>query len=117
MDENEKPRLPGKPTEAQDEKGFGVATGALGGLVGSGCLVIVGILLTLTGIGALIGIPLILLGLAMPFVGGALGLSAIKGPCPYCGHAIHTDSTKLGLDCPACKQRIVIKDKKFYRIR
>lgn len=117
MAENGKPTLPGKPTKAKDEKGFGAATGALGGAVAGGCLIIVGLLLTLTGIGALIGIPLILIGLVMPFFGGVLGLSAIKGSCPYCGHTIHTESKKPGLNCPACNQRIVIKDKKFYRVR
>jgi DNA-directed RNA polymerase subunit RPC12/RpoP len=82
----------------------------------SGCLIVAGGLLCLTGIGAIIGIPMILGGLLAPFLGPVLRLTHIKGKCPYCETNVTAQSTALGVTCPACNKRIVIRQKRFYRI-
>lgn len=79
--------------------------------VAFGCVLPVGILLCFTGIGAIIGIPLILAALIFPFT----GFAAQKAPCPYCGQMVHVFAG-VGVNCPACKQRIVIRGKQFLKV-
>ncbi len=112
--------LPGQSsagsTQAKGAKTIGVASGCL---VGLGCgiwFIILGIILSFTGIGAIIGIPMIIIGILMPFVGPIMGLTAIKGKCPYCGSDITSSSTAQGVNCKACNNRVVIKGKKFIKI-
>jgi DNA-directed RNA polymerase subunit RPC12/RpoP len=82
-----------------------VGTGGCLGLF----LIIVGILLCFTVVGSLLGIPLILGGLMAPFVTAIQGKNWMEGKCPVCGTAMSI--THLGANCPACKKRIVLKDK------
>jgi|GEM_PF-4231495 len=104
-----------------------------------GCLLVVGILLSLTGVGAIIGIPMILIA------GGAMWMNAtssslkqtsdlldtatkkiqaknakdiamknaLKGNCPYCGYENTCRPSTPGIDCPACNQRIIIRNNSF----
>ncbi len=100
--------------------------GAAGmGFMGAGCgiwLVIFGVLLSLTGIGAIIGIPLILAGLGVPVVStllglvGGLGWGMLKGKCPHCDSDITAAKISVGMDCPACKKRLLIRNKKFVKV-
>ena len=80
------------------------------------CVIVVGGLLCLTGIGAIIGIPLILAGLLALFLGPLLGLTSIKGKCPYCETSVTAQSTAVVVTCSAYQKRIVIREKRFYRI-
>lgn len=101
----------------------------------NGCLLIAGVLLSLTGIGAIIGIPMII----MAFV--TMGLNstsssirsltasiekstnkmaaanaqrgALKGNCPYCDQEITCLPATPGLDCPACNQRVIVRNNSF----
>ncbi len=71
--------------------------------------------------GVLLGVAGVLLGLLCsviaPVVGGVWGAAcSIKGPCPYCGYVIHTESKSPGITCRACKKRIVIKGQRFYKV-
>ncbi len=104
-----------KKSNTKNAKGEGVALGCLAGWGMASIFIVIGILLSLTGVGAIIGIPLIIGGFFMPFLGPLIGLANIKGDCPYCGNVVTAMSTKPGIDCPACKKRIIIKDKNFYR--
>jgi hypothetical protein len=103
-------------SETTSAKGEGFATGCLVGSGASGCLIVAGGLLCLTGMGAIIGIPLILAGLLTPFLGPVLALTTIKGPCPYCETSVTAQSRAVGVTCPACQKRIIIREKRFYRI-
>lgn len=103
-------------TETKSAKAEGAAFGCLAGWGASGCLIPAGIILCFTGIGAIVGIPLILAGLLAPFLGPLIGLVALRGECPWCGTMVTSHAASQGFDCPACKKRIVIKDKKFIRI-
>jgi DNA-directed RNA polymerase subunit RPC12/RpoP len=103
-------------TETKSAKGSGFSAGCLGGGAAGGCFIGVGVLLCFTGIGAIVGVPIILMGLLAPFLGSLIGLGSIKGPCPYCGSSVTSTIGQVGVDCPACKKRIVIKDKKFFQV-
>lgn len=105
-----------KSTETKSAKGEGMAVGCATGPVAAILLIGLGGILCLTGIGAIIGIPLILGGLLAPFLAPLLGLSNIKGQCPYCGSDVLVSSREPGVNCRACKKRIVIRDKKFFRV-
>ncbi len=105
-----------KETETKSAKVEGVVAGCLAGWGASGCLISLGALLSLTGIGAIIGVPLILGGLLAPFLGPVVGLGALKGSCPWCGTQVTTTMFSQGVNCPACKHRIVIRDKRFIKI-
>ena len=71
-----------------------IATGIAGTAVGifvfvplGLVLILIGLFLTMTIIGAIIGIPLILAGIATAIIGPFGGLSALqmkKAKCPYC---------------------------------
>ena len=102
--------------ETKSAKAEGAALGCLAGWGVSGCLIPVGIILCFTGIGAIIGVPLILVGLFAMIIGPLMGLGELKGECPWCGTKVTSPTASQGIDCPACKKRIVIKDKRFVRI-
>ncbi len=99
---------PTRETETTGAKAQGFAFS----LATSGCLFMVGVLLTATGVGAIIGLPMIIAAFLAPF----LGFTWIKGACPYCGSQVSTMGTQKGVTCPACKKRIVIRNKKFIRV-
>lgn len=94
--------------------GFSIGAAAVIMAFGIGSLIlVVGLVLSLTGIGALIGIPMVLGGLAVMLIGGPIAFAIHRrdegakwwGPCPYCG--LELWATGVGFDCPACAQRIV----------
>ena len=103
-------------TQARSAKGQGALAGCIAGWGVSGCLIPLGILLCFTGIGAIVGVPMILGGVMAPLLGPLMGLGALKGRCPWCGTGVTSGKSALGFDCPACKKRIVIRGKTFVRI-
>ena len=100
-----------KPAETKNAGGTGAGVGCLTGPMTGFILIVIGVMVSFTGIGLIMGIPLILIGIAYPFIGRSL----IKGPCPYCGSAVSAFGFKTGITCLACKERIVIRDGKFFR--
>lgn len=105
-----------KLTDTKSDKVVGGIAGVVTGIGCGGMLIVVGILLSLTGIGAIVGIPLAIAGLLMPIIGPAIGLASIAGPCPYCGSKISGSTVQAGFKCRFCKKRVVIRDKKFMRV-
>lgn len=103
-------------TEVKSAKVQGTMFGCMGGSMVGFVLIVVGALLCLTGIGAIVGIPLIVVGFLVPAITSLLGLGALKGVCPWCGGDVVSPTVALGVDCPSCKKRIVIRDKKFVAI-
>lgn len=75
-----------------------------------------GIFLSMTGIGSLIGMPLVIVSFLIPFVLPFTTLSFISGPCPYCGHKVVAQTKNAGVNCSACKKRIVIKGNQFLKV-
>ncbi len=76
-----------------------IANGSLLGIIAS----IVGLPLTMTGIVTLIGIPLVQAGIFLVFMSRIRGLGGIKGPCPYRGTEIPSNSKTLRVTCKAFK--------------
>jgi len=93
------------------EKLKNVATGIVSGIAVGLIFIVFGGILCLTGIGALIGIPLMIAGTMSIFGGGAvMGLFIKNGKCPYCDSAIVWIPIQPGINCRACKKRIIFKD-------
>jgi len=83
-------------------------------LMSLGCFIPIGIVLCFTGIGAILGFPIILGSLVLTLLG--FFVKKIDGKCPYCQHNISVDSSKAGLNCDACANRIVIRNNMLCRI-
>jgi ribosomal protein S27AE len=95
-------------------KGPNLAGGCFGLFFGVGMAIwtiIGGIFLCATGVGAFFGIPLIIAGCFMPFLGALKGVTTLKGKCPWCGFT--TIGSAPGFNCAACKNRIVVHGKTF----
>ena len=102
--------LSGKATFVDVLAGSAVASGM------AIAMMVIGAILSLTGIGAIIGIPMLIIGFVGIFIGpiigglgGALGAKrntkmTVIGPCPYCQAEL--TAWGLGFDCPVCGQRI-----------
>jgi hypothetical protein len=81
----------------------------------------IGLLLSLTGIGAILGIPLMLVSVAMFFGAPILGYCVkpptwLSGSCPYCTYPeVKASHNEPGVNCPACKKRIIIRENRFLK--
>lgn len=102
--EPEKPERSGVP---------GALGGLLFGMLAVPILVIVGTMLCLTGLGAILGIPMILAAVFAPLLGPVIGLGALKGKCPWCGIAVSSVANKKDFDCHGCGKRIAIRHREF----
>lgn len=105
-------------TEIQNTPVLNTATGCVAGSTMGVLLILGGSLVSLTGIGAIIGIPMIIAGIGC-FVAGPIAgakMKVVDGVCPYCNGKVQTFATIRALDCPECKQRILFRDGLFTRI-
>ena len=107
---------PAEPVMAERVPVNGAFSGLLFGFIATPILIIVGTLLCLTGLGAVLGIPMILAGIFAPLLGPLIGLGALKGKCPWCGSPVSSISSTQSFDCEACKKRIAVKIGKFVRV-
>ena len=79
-------------------------------------MLVVGLILCCTGIGAIVGVPVALIGLAMPFIAPLVAVGTglkrkLQGKCPSCDLLINIDSgavRRTWVDCPGCRSRILI---------
>lgn len=115
------PQQPSAPAQqpsgdTKSQAGCGALTGGLLGCSFGIWMIIGGVLLSLTGIGAIIGVPLIIAGIALPFLAPLIGAATISGKCPHCGASVIATAQEIGnggMDCTACARRILIRDKRF----
>lgn len=91
-----------------------IKNGCLNGTFAGFAAIGIGSLLCFTGIGAIIGIPLIIAGIIFPFLN--IGNSTLVGNCPYCGHETIAFKNDPGVTCKACRQRIIIRNGIFYKL-
>ena len=98
-----------EPMEAEKAPAEGAFSGLLFGLIVTPMLLIVGTLLCLTGLGALLGIPMIVVGILAPLIGPMIGMRTHSGQCPYCGAALSNIESTHGATCPACNHAIAVK--------
>lgn len=107
----------GEPTRINHPIGWFI----LGLFFGASCgiwMVLFGIGLCCTGIGAIVGIPLILAGIIMPFICGpvaSIGMTRLTGKCPYCRTLLRIDPQLGWTDCCLCKARIMIRNNYLYK--
>ncbi len=87
----------------------GAYSGLLFGVLVVPMLLIVGTLLCLTGLGALLGIPMIAAGILAPLLGPMIGMRTHKGLCPYCGAALSNIESSHGATCPVCNRAIAVR--------
>jgi DNA-directed RNA polymerase subunit RPC12/RpoP len=99
-----------EPERAPVQGAFG---GLLFGMLAVPILIIVGTMLCLTGLGAILGIPMILAAVFAPLLGPIIGLDALKGKCPRCGVSVSSIANARDFDCHACGKRIAIKHRGF----
>jgi predicted amidophosphoribosyltransferase len=88
----------------------GAFGGLLCGVIMAPVLIIVGTLLCLTGLGAFLGIPMIIAGLLSPLAGPLLGISEHKGKCPSCGIRVISINDGQTHYCPACDKEFALTD-------
>ena|SRR5579862_4487836 len=88
----------------------GAFGGLLFGVIAAPILIIVGTLLCLTGLGAFLGIPMIIVAVAAPLAGPLIGIGEHKGKCPSCGTRIVSVTDGHAHCCPACDKEFVLGD-------
>jgi predicted RNA-binding Zn-ribbon protein involved in translation (DUF1610 family) len=98
------------PEKAPVQGGFG---GMLFGMLAVPILVIVGTMLCLTGLGAILGIPMILSAVFAPLLGPMMGIGALHGKCPWCGVNVTSIVNAKDFDCHACGRRIAVRRREF----
>lgn len=88
-------------------------SGLLFGLIVAPMCVIVGGMLCLTGLGAFLGVPLIFAGILAPLLGPMIGLSELKGKCPWCGAEVNNVVNTPAFACHRCGERIVVRQQRL----
>ncbi len=111
------PALQVKPDPEDVEKPptQGAFSGLLFGLLAVPLLVIVGTMLCLTGLGAILGIPMILTAVFAPLLGSLIGMDAHRGKCPWCGAAISNMDSAHHPVCPVCNKEFAVKHHLFIK--
>jgi DNA-directed RNA polymerase subunit RPC12/RpoP len=88
------------------------ARGAFGGLIygviAAPILIVAGIMISLTGWGIFLGVPVIVLGILAPLAGPLFGMGEHKGKCPACGTTVITIGDGKVHDCPTCGARFAV---------
>jgi hypothetical protein len=100
-----------------------IAQGGVLGVLGL-LLFIAGLALCFTLIGGILGVPMVIAGVALMGWGPLLAIGkpkqkitlTLRGPCPYCDHQVTFDGPVPGYDCPACKNRFVVRENEFWRV-
>lgn len=88
----------------------GAFGGLLFGLLTAPVLIIFGTLLCLTGLGAVLGVPMIIIGILAPLAGPVFGLGEHNVRCPSCNtREITVADGKLHY-CPNCNQEFSVDD-------
>ena len=95
---------PAEPAEHEKSTVPGAFGGLVLGAITAPVLVIFGTLLCLTGLGAFLGIPLIILAIIAPLAGPLIGIGEHSVRCPYCNTREITFADGKLHSCPNCKQ-------------
>jgi len=84
-------------------------SGLLLGFLAAPVLIIYGGMICLTGLGIVLGIPMIIAGVCAPLIGSLVGLNALRGKCPWCGANVSGVGLFDRFSCPTCSKRIVVR--------
>ena len=99
-----------EPREHANPPVKGAFSGVVLGVIVAPVLIIVGVMLCLTGLGAFAGVPMIIAGIFAPLAGPVFGSSTVVGKCPWCGTSVSCLSHSHDFACHACAQRIAVKN-------
>ncbi len=88
----------------------GAFGGLLYGLIAAPILIVAGIMISLTGWGIFLGVPVIVLGILSPLAGPLFGMGEHKGKCPACGTMVITVGDGKVHDCPTCSAKFAVGD-------
>jgi len=80
------------------------------GIIVTPVFIIVGTMLCLTGLGAFLGIPMIVAGALAPLLGPMIGMDTHAGKCPWCGAKVSIVPLVDCFHCQACNGRITVKN-------
>lgn len=103
------------PAEAEKAPVKAAYSGLLFGVIVAPMCIIVGTMLCLTGLGAFLGVPMIIAGVLSPLLGPMIGIGEPKGKCPWCGTAVTNVFNASGFECHACSKRIAVRNQRFIR--
>ena len=84
--------------------------GLLFGVIVAPVCIIVGSMLCLTGLGAFLGIPMIIAGALSPLLGPMLGLETHVGKCPWCDAKVSIVPLVDTFHCQQCHHKITVKN-------
>ena len=103
---------PAHATLAEHQKSSvpGAFGGLLFGVITAPVLLIFGTLLCLTGLGAILGIPMIIAALIAPLAGPLIGMGEHRARCPYCHTREITVADNQLHHCPNCDKEFALGD-------
>jgi len=90
-------------------------SGLILGFIAAPVLIIYGGMICLTGLGIILGIPMIVAGICAPLIGSVMGLNAMHGECPLCGASVSGVGIFDRFSCPACGKKIVMRKRELQR--
>jgi len=103
---------PEKPEKAPMSSGF---SGLLLGVIVTPMCIIVGTMLCLTGLGAFLGVPIIIGGILAPILGPMIVIREPKGKCPWCGTKVSNVFNASSFECYECGKTIVTENRHFIK--
>jgi predicted RNA-binding Zn-ribbon protein involved in translation (DUF1610 family) len=104
------PPLPQPPLPHEKSSVPGAFGGLYFGVIAAPVLLIFGTMLCLTGLGAIVGVPMIIAGILAPLIGPLVGIREHKGKCPSCGTRVISLSDGQNHHCPSCDQDFIVSD-------
>jgi predicted amidophosphoribosyltransferase len=90
-------------------------SGLFFGLIVTPMCIIVGTMLCLTGLGAILGIPMIIGGILAPILGPMICVGEPKGKCPWCGAKVSNVFNAGSFHCHECGKKIDAHDRHFIK--
>jgi len=104
------------PVEHEKAPVQGAFSGLLIGVLAVPILIIPGALLCLTGLGAFLGVPMILVGFFAPLLGPMVGIGTLRGKCPWCATPVNSViAGEKEFGCIACSKRIAVRHREFVK--
>jgi uncharacterized Zn finger protein (UPF0148 family) len=102
--------------EAENAPVQGAFGGLLFGLLVVPILIVVGTLLCLTGLGAFLGVPLIIGAVLAPLLGPLIGIGVLRGKCPWCGTPVNSVVKNTEFYCHVCNRKIALQNRRFIKV-
>lgn len=103
------------PRDHENAPVKGAFSGLMLGVIAAPVLIIVGVMLCLTGLGAIAGVPMIIAGFFAPLAGPFFGSGSIGGKCPWCGAHISSLKHSHEFSCHACSQHVMVKNRELVK--